>query len=200
MKRIAFAAFACALALGVVGCMMPKEVTAKLNIKKDSGYVFAYEGSVVSLAMLSDLEGGKMDKAAEKKVADDIVGEMKKDKNLSSVAYAGAGVFTIVYKAEGNVNEAPLIVGMREMPFFALAASDDGSRAVFQFLPDCEPEILKEEFPASGLSPKGTIELITELPVESSVGDPAKAALSNTYTWKVDGIDGPLPAMTLKLK
>lgn len=93
-----------------------------------------------------------------------------------------------------------MLVGMKELPFFTFAAAPDKSGAVFRFLPDAEIEMMEEEFPASGLSPKGTIELTTELPVESSAGNPAKTMLSNTYTWTVDGIKGELPAMTLKLQ
>lgn len=199
MKHLITATLACVLALGVAGCMMPKEFAAKLSVEKDGSYEFVYDGSLVFLPMLADMEDGKLDETGEKKLAEDVVAELKKDKNISEASYLGKSLFKLSYKATGNVNTQPL-VGGGDMPLFSFAASPDGSKAVFQFLPGAEPEMLMEEFPASGLSPKGTIELSTELEVESSVGEPAKALLGNTYTWKVDGIEGDLPAMTLKLK
>lgn len=199
MKRLITATLACIIALGVAGCMMPKEFTARLSVKKDGGYEFAYDGSIAFLPMLSDMEAGKLDEAGEKKLAEDIVAELKKDKNVSDASYLGKSLFKLSYKATGNVNTQPLFGGGEE-PMFSFAASPDGTKAVFQFLPGIDPDMLAAAFPASGLSPKGTIELSTELEVESSVGEPAKALLGNTYTWKVDGIEGDLPAMTLKLK
>lgn len=191
-------AFACALVLSLTGCMMPKEVTAKLDVKKDGTYAFNYDGSIVSLAMLADQEDGKLDKESEKKLADDIVSELKKDKSASNVSYLGNSVFKISYNVSGNVNGEGMLVGMREMPLFTFEKSLDGSTAVFQFLPDMEYEMLAEEFPASGLSPKGTVTVVTELPVESSLGSPKTSG--NSYSWKIDGIKDQMPVLTLKLK
>lgn len=200
MKHCGLAILAGVLVLGVAGCMMPKEFEAKLDVKKDGSYEFSYEGTVVSLAMLADAEDGKLDKEGEKEIAADIVDEIGKMENASNVSYVGNSIFKVSYKATGNVKQQPLLVGMKELPFFTFAASTDGSAAVFRYLPDADIEAMRMQFPASGLSPKGTIVVTTELPVESSAGDPSKNALSSTYTWKVEGIDGALPAMTLKLQ
>lgn len=169
-------------------------------MKKDGGYEFTYDGSIVFLAMLSDMEDGKLTEEDEKKLAADIVAELKKDKSTTDASYLGKSLFKLSCKSAGNVNTQPLLVGMREMPIFTFAPSADGSLAEFHFLPGADPDMMEEQFPVSTLSPKGTIELTTELAVESSAGAPAKALLGETYTWNVDGIEGELPAMTLKLK
>lgn len=200
MKRIATAVFSCLVVLGVVGCMLPGTFTAKLDVKKDGSYTFVYDGTVVILPMLADLERGKMDKEAEKKNADEIAGELKKDGKVSNVAYVGKGAFKMSINASGNVKKDPLLVGMKEMPFFVLKLSPDESRVAFHFLAGSDAEKAVKEFGITGYSVSGSIELATELEVESSAGNPDKAWFSSTYTWKVDGLKGEMPAMILKTK
>lgn len=200
MRYGGFVAIACILVLSLSGCILPGEFEAALNVKKDGAYEFSYDGTIVSLAMLSDLEDGTMDKEEEKKIAADIASEIEKMEKGSTASYLGNALFKVTLKKSGDIREQPLLMGMKEMPLFTFAASPDGTGAVFSFLPGIDPEAMQTEFPASGLSPRGTIVLTTELPVESSAGEPAKSMLSGTYTWKVDGIEGEMPAMTLKLK
>lgn len=198
MKRSAITVFACILALIASGCVMPKDFEARLDVRKDGGYAFAYDGSIVVLGMLADLQKGVMNEEDEKKISTDLIAEIQKDKNISDVSYLGKAVFKLTYKAEGNFDDEPMMMGMKEMPICTLEKSPDGSVVVFRFLPDADEIREADDFPEGSRSPKGTIVVTSELEVTSTAGDPDKSPTANTYTWSIDGMDGEMPEIIMQ--
>lgn len=200
MKRSVIVAMACVVTLCVTGCIMPKEFTAKLDVTKDGSYEFVYDGTVVYVPMLVEAERGAMNKADEKELSEQIVAEFAKDKNTSNVSYLGEAVFKVTYKANGNINEEPLLMGVDDMPIFTFDTSPDGESAVFEFMPSADEIVASDEFPASSRQFKGTIVVTTELPVVSNTGNPEKAVLADAYTWKMDGMQAEMPTMTFSIQ
>lgn len=199
MKRILTIVFASSVMLTLAGCgigddIAPKDFTAKVNVKTDGAYDLSYDGTVSYLPMMEKLAVGDQDPNAEKAEADDFVTKLSETKDISNVSYVGNGVFKLTYRKIGNLNE-DVIADAGQKPLLEMTESPDGKLFV-KFL-SLTPEA---KLPAKALPITGSIEVITDLPVESVTAAPTHDSKTLSYTWKVSGIKSEMPGMVLLWK
>lgn len=198
MKRVCLAMFGFACLSLCGGCLMPRDFTARLDVRKDGSYDFVYEGTMTHAIMAGERKDGKMTAEDEAAAVADTLKKFADSPGLESITYAGNDVFNVVYRRSGNVLEDSLEMFSDDWVVFEFSSVNDGEMAHFTFLDkqvgdasEEDRQMLRELLPM-----RGTIVVATELPVAQAWGNPVKKdGDAEVYTWAVDGLSGDLPKL-----
>ena len=89
---------ACACTLG---CFVPEEFVATLEIDKDRNFQFTYDGTLVFAPSLSQIkQNGSLSVSEEAAMAQGVA-ELRRKPGVVSAAYAGRGRFRVQYREVG---------------------------------------------------------------------------------------------------
>lgn len=197
MKRFLCIAFVCAFSLSLAGCgigddITPREFTAKADFKADGSYDLSYDGTVSYLPMMEQMAEGTLEPEAEKATADKIAAKLSDTKDISNVSYEGDGVFKLTYRKSGNLNQEPM-GGLGQKPLLEMTETPEG-KLIIKFL-SFAPDV---ELPAKARTMTGSIEVTTELAVESVTANPEHKPDASQYLWKVSGIVPEMPGIVMR--
>ena len=198
MQKLFIVVVACLSLSFASGCFVPRDFTAKLDIKQDGAYTFDYEGNLYSLVMYGESQSGEWSADKEKEFSDEFLSMFKDTPNIKSASYVGDNLFKVTFQATGNVHDDPMYMLERDVQLFSLAKDDEDDSVVFMFMNIDTDEMERSGLPPEAFVANGTIEVVSALPLESSQGNPTVSG--SKYSWKMEKIGPDMPKLVFKLQ
>lgn len=182
MLGLLIAACACML-----GCFVPEEFEATLEIGKDRNYLLSYDGTLVFAPSLSQIkENGSLSAGEEAALAQGVA-ELRRTPGIVSAMYAGRGRFRIQYRESG-------VLAPGKTLFMDLGKFEaDPSGGIRISGPAINPADQKE-LADLGLKLNGTIRLKSAIRVvEHNAASTPWFGRFGAYKWRVTASQGVLP-------
>lgn len=181
-----------AVALGLVGCLLPEKFEASVGFKPDGGYTYQYEGTAVHfLAAATIQEKGSLPAKDEESLKQDAL-KAAKTPGVRKMTYKGNGRYDVQIeedvKAGGQVNL---------MKIFTVTRDKDGVYVLA--VPPIKAKD-RDQFRALGIqfSGKASVTLPANAKVLSHNATGTPGLLSKSYSWKIGTVDDqPMIRFTL---
>lgn len=178
---------------GMLGCFVPEEFDATLEIDKDRNYQFSYDGTLVFGPVLSQIkENGSLSVSEEAAIAQ-AGGELRKQPGVVSAMYAGRGRFRIKYREAGALTPGRTLF----MDLGTFEADPGGGIRISG--PAFNPGDLRE-LTELGLKLDGTIRLKSAIPVvqHNAASTPWFGGRLGAYKWRITGAEAALPTALVR--
>lgn len=191
-----------ALSVGAVSlltaCLIPEKFEAKIDIKSDGSYSFAYDGTLALGIALDAVEKGKLDAKTEADLQKMIV-ELKKDPAFKKVEYIGRARYKVQVEKLGKAGETYHFIS-RESKIISITPQKDGTVVISAMKLDRK---LIDQLAALGSKIDGSLSVSLGSGVKvvshNASSEPSLFGMLGSYKWSIKSPD-QVPSMVVKFK
>ncbi len=172
----------------LVGCWIPEEFNATIQVNSDGSYTFTYDGTLtyaLALAAAQQDSLSREDEAALAKAVEDI----REDPDVKKVTYAGKGRYKVLVERRGRPGEQYYFLS-KELNIFSVKPQQDGSIAIAA---ERFSEKDLAELKAIGAKVEGTLTVSLARGVavlrHNAQREPKLLGLIGSYEWDIRTVD-----------
>jgi len=174
--------------LFLIGCWIPENFVAHIEVERDGGYTFTYDGSLAFAPVLPAVKEGSLTEKDERELRN-MAEELKEETGYKEFRYTGRGRFKIYAEKKGFPGESYHFMS-ESMKIFSILPRNDGSLKISGVRPG--DKVFKQ---LRSIGAKMTGKLIVSVPWGMQVIDhnaqskPVFFGLFGGYTWEIDEPD-----------
>lgn len=183
-------------ALLLSSCFLPEKFTATLNVTKDYGYTFEYDGLLVFGPALGEIaKNGSLPQKADDEMRQGTAKTFKKEEGFESAVYQGKGRWKVRFKKIGTIGTVTKLFS-DGLPIVTLRRNADGAVSVEGISVDAK---IAKQLKAVKFVIDGKLEVTTEMPVVShnATGTPKFFEMIGSYEWTISSENLTSPRMML---
>ena len=195
MKLIRILALLPALLLS--SCFIPEKFTASLNVTKDYGYSFEYDGLIAFGPALGEIaKKGSLTQKADDDMRQGTAKTFKKEDGFDRASYEGQGRWKVHCKKTGTIGATTKLFG-EGLPIVTLRRAADGSVSIAGITVGAK---VAQQLKAVNCVIDGNLQITTDMTVVShnATETPKMLGLFGNYGWKISSEKLTSPAMTLR--
>jgi len=186
----------------------PDNFLADVIVDAQGRFSMAYEGDLVRVMYVKDLNDGKITPANVQKEIDLIEKDLARDPAFSEITSRGQGRFYVKYKRTGQLGPGMMLSFIRrDSVIFKLTTTDEKKSPYYEvtfkgryLTPDKQKQLLD-----LGIHLKGNFRFATDAEVLENNAmkiTPNSSGFGGgtIYEWQIDDFKNPTPYLTFKLK
>ena len=192
-KRLA----AVAVLLVLSGCYMPIRFDAEIDINRAGYYTFIFDGYLAKVELYQGLQEGKIEREEELLQVQQIKEDFERDSAVSGFQYYEKGHFRVKYERSGDLLKAKTMTFFRRNEYI-LGISYNSETGQISMLG-------KSLSRAAGLDTSGELRVFSDANVVSHNATtvkpfPSKGPDYKMYTWKIQNLLAPTPALKIQAR
>jgi hypothetical protein len=199
-KRLAVVA----VFLVLSGCYMPIRFDSEIDINRSGYYTFIFDGYLAKVELYQDLKDGKIDREEELLQVQQIKEDFERDSAVSGFQYYEKGHFRVKYERAGDLLQAKTMTFFRRNEYI-LGISYNSETGQISMLGKSLSRDIKDRLRESGLDTSGELRVFTDANVVSHNATtvkpfPSKGPDYKMYTWKIQNLLAPTPALKIQAR
>lgn len=193
-----------AVMLLLTGCYMPIRFDAEIDITRGGYYEFFFDGYLAKVQLYQGLKDGEISREKEEEQVEIIRTDFTRDSATQSFEYFKQGHFRVNYQRSGDLLKTKTMTFFRRNEYI-LGLSYNSETGQIAMLGKSLKRDVKERLRASGLDSSGELRLFTDGVVTSHNATsvkpfPSKGPGYKLYTWKIQNLLAPTPALKIRLR
>lgn len=193
-----------ALTLLLTGCYMPIRFDAEIDITRGGYYEFFFDGYLAKVQLYEDLKNGEISREEEQEQVEVIRTDFTRDPATQSFEYFEKGHFRVNYQRSGDLLKTKTMTFFRRNEYILGIAYNSETRQISMLGKSLKRDI-KDRLRASGLDSSGELRLFTDGDVVSHNATtvkpfPSKGPGYKLYTWKIQNLLAPTPALKIQVR
>ena len=199
-KRLA----AVAVLLVLSGCYMPIRFDAEIDINRAGYYTFIFDGYLAKVELYQGLQEGKIEREEELLQVQQIKEDFERDSAVSGFQYYEKGHFRVKYERSGDLLKAKTMTFFRRNEYI-LGISYNSDTGQISMLGKSLSRDIKGRLRAAGLDTSGELRVFSDANVVSHNATtvkpfPSKGPDYKMYTWKIQNLLAPTPALKIQAR
>jgi len=199
-KRLA----AVAVLFVLSGCYMPIRFDAEIDINRSGYYTFIFDGYLAKVELYQDLQEGKIGPDEELEQVALIKADFERDSAVSDFKYYEKGHFWVKYERSGDLLKAKTMTFFRRNEYI-LGISYNNETGQISMLGKSLSRDIKDRLRESGLDTSGELRVFTDASVVGHNAAtvkpfPSKGPDYKMYTWKIQNLLAPTPALKIQAR
>ena len=177
----------------LTSCYLPQDFTIDLSMERNGDYRLSYRGLLVQPNIAQGLLDATLDEDAEEDKVAKVIADLKRDSSVRQLAYAGMGVFNIVYEKRGNIiREKSFVFVRRQSRILEMFFHKD--RNTVEIRGGFVPDQYQDRLTALGYQMTGKIEFRTTAGIRShNAAEFREINGQNRLRWEIRSITDPVP-------
>lgn len=193
-----------AVTLLVTGCYMPIRFDAEIDISRGGYYEFFFDGYLAKVQLYQGLKDGEIDSAEEKAQAKIIEQDFTRDSATKEFEYFKQGHFKVNYQRSGDLLKTKTMTFFRRNEYILGISYNSNTRQISMLGKSLKRDT-KERLRAMGLDSSGELRIFTDGEVTSHNATtvkpfPSKGSGYKLYTWKIQNLLAPTPALKIQVR
>ena len=189
--------------LVVTGCYMPIRFDAEIDISRGGYYEFFFDGYLAKVELYQGLKDGEINREEELAQAEIIRQDFTRDSATKEFEDFKQGHFKVNYQRDGDLLKTKTMTFFRRNEYI-LGISYNFETGMISMLGKSLKRDIKERLRASGLDSSGELRIFTDGLVTSHNATtvkpfPSKGNGYKLYTWKIQNLLHPTPALKIKV-
>ncbi len=190
--------------LVVTGCYMPIRFDAEIDISRGGYYQFFFDGYLAKVDLYQGLKDGEINRAEEDAQVKIIRQDFTRDSATKEFEYFKQGHFKVNYQRNGDLLKTKTMTFFRRNEYI-LGISYNSQTGQISMLGKSLKRDIKERLRASGLDSSGELRIFTDGLVTSHNATtvkpfPSKGPGYKLYTWKIQSLLHPTPALKIQVR
>jgi len=190
--------------LVVTGCYMPIRFDAEIDISRGGYYQFFFDGYLAKVELYQGLKDGEINRKEELAQAEIIRQDFTRDSATKEFEYFKQGHFKVNYQRNGDLLKTKTMTFFRRNEYI-LGISYNSNTGQIAMLGKSLKRDIKDRLRASGLDSSGELRIFTDGLVTSHNATtvkpfPSKGAGYKLYTWKIQSLLHPTPALKIQVR
>ena len=195
---------ALAVLLVATGCYMPIRFDAEIDINRAGYYQFFFDGYLAKVELYQDLKDGKISSAEETEQAQQIKDDFTRDSATEIFEYFKLGHFRVKYTRSGDLLKTKTMTFFRRNEYILGLSYNRDTRQISMLGKSIQRDI-KDRLRAAGLDTSGELRVFSDAEVVSHNATtvkpfPSKGAGYKLYTWKINNLLAPTPALKIQVR
>ena len=188
-----------AVLLLAVGCYLPMNFQADLNIDKSGKFAFRYRGDILAVTLMRKISFGKVKGTDIAKQAAIYKRDLGRDSGFKKIEHINNALFRVEFDRQGDIRYEKTFSFVRSNALFlALKRNKDGTVEVFG---DRPPKRLADALIERGVDVRGTFRVWTNANVVSHNAPQAReGGPQPVYQWVVKSFRDPPPKLVRQLR
>ena len=204
LRRRARAFAVVAMMLVVTGCYMPIRFDAEIDISRGGYYEFYFDGYLAKVQLYQGLKDGEISREEEDEKVKIIRDDFTRDPATQSFEYFKQGHFKVNYQRSGDLIKTKTMTFYRRNEYI-LGLAYNSQTGQISMLGKSLKRDIKDRLRASGLDSSGELRLFTDGLVTSHNATtvkpfPSKGPDYKLYTWKIQNLLAPTPALKIQVR
>lgn len=196
----------CALVvlLAATGCYMPIRFDAEIDINRAGYYQFFFDGYLAKVELYQDLKDGNINRTEEMEQAQQIEDDFTRDSATEVFEYLKQGHFRVKYTRSGDLLKTKTMTFFRRNEHILGLSYNKDTRQIAMLGKSIQRDI-KDRLRASGLDTSGELRVFSDADVVSHNAStvkpfPSKGAGYKLYTWNINNLLAPTPALKIQVR
>lgn len=190
--------------LVVTGCYMPIRFDAEIDISRGGYYEFFFDGYLAKVELYRGLKEGEINREEELAQAEIIRQDFERDSATKEFEYFKQGHFKVNYQRSGDLLKTKTMTFFRRNEYI-LGISYNSETRQISMLGKSLARDIKDRLRASGLDSSGELRIFTDGLVTSHNATtvkpfPSKGPGYQLYTWKIQSLLHPTPALKIQVR
>lgn len=190
--------------LVVTGCYMPIRFDAEIDISRGGYYEFFFDGYLAKVELYQGLKDGEISREEEIAQAKIIGEDFTRDSATKEFKYFKQGHFKVNYQRSGDLIKSKTMTFFRRNEYI-LGISYNSQTGQISMLGKSLKRDIKERLRATGLDSTGELRIFTDGLVTSHNATtvkpfPSKGPGYQLYTWKIQNLLHPTPALKIQVR
>lgn len=183
---------------------MPIRFDAEIDISRGGYYEFFFDGYLAKVQLYEDLKEGKLNSKEEQEQVEVIRTDFTRDPATQSFEYFKQGHFRVNYQRSGDLLKTKTMTFFRRNEYILGISYNSETRQISMLGKSLKRDI-KDRLRASGLDSTGELRLFTDGMVTSHNATtvkpfPSKGPGYKLYTWKIQNLLAPTPALKIQVR
>lgn len=193
-----------AVMLVLTGCYMPIRFDAEIDISRGGYYEFFFDGYLAKVQLYQGLKDGEINREEERAQVKIIEQDFTRDSATKEFEYFKQGHFKVNYQRSGDLLKTKTMTFFRRNEYILGIAYNSETRQISMLGKSLKRDI-KDRLRASGLDMSGELRIFTDGDVVSHNATtvkpfPSKGSGYKLYTWKIQNLLAPTPALKIQVR
>lgn len=193
-----------AVMLVLTGCYMPIRFDAEIDISRAGYYEFFFDGYLAKVQLYQGLKDGEINREEEKAQVKIIEQDFTRDSATKEFEYFKQGHFKVNYQRSGDLLKTKTMTFFRRNEYILGISYNSDTRQISMLGKSLKRDI-KDRLRASGLDSSGELRIFSDGEVVSHNATtvkpfPSKGPGYKLYTWKIQNLLAPTPALKIQVR